>query len=131
MVNQRRNRKEHYHTVVKPQLKKKSYKDAKFKLPSSDPEYNRNRLMIYAHGIDILDYDTMLDEQDYKCAICGSEESNKPGHKEVGDNFFIDHCHKTGKIRGLLCNHCNMMLGSVKDNVYTLQNAINYLEKHA
>ena len=126
-VNQRRNPHEYYHTRVKPQLKKKSYKDAKFKLPPTDPDYNRNRLMIYAHGIDLLDYDEMLYEQDYKCAICGSEESNKPGR----DNFFIDHCHKTGKIRGLLCNHCNMVLGSVKDNVYTLQNAINYLEKHA
>ena len=119
--------KEYLPSRKKDCLKRLTYKDAKFKLPSSDPVYNRNRLMIYAHGIDLHDYDTMLDEQNYRCAICGSEESNNP-HRE---HFYIDHCHKTGKVRGLLCNHCNVMLGQAKDNISILHNAINYLEKHA
>jgi len=42
----------------------------------------------------------------------------------------IDHCHTTGKIRGVLCNNCNCALGLVKDNTDTLKTMINYLENH-
>ena len=49
------------------------------------------------------------------------ERQNKPN---------IDHCHKTNKIRGLLCHHCNIGLGNFNDNVVNLQLAIKYLEKN-
>lgn len=43
--------------------------------------------------------------------------------------LVVDHCHDTGKIRGLLCHNCNRALGLLKDSVHTLESAIDYLEK--
>lgn len=72
------------------------------------------------------DYLNLLEEQGGKCAICPKTE-NQEYHK----NFNIDHDHKTGKVRGLLCNGCNTGLGLFKDNTVNLQSAINYLNKYS
>lgn len=66
------------------------------------------------------EYTEMLIKQDNRCAICGSYQDKK--------KFCVDHCHKTKKIRGLLCFHCNVGIGHLKDNIQILQNAISYLE---
>jgi hypothetical protein len=63
----------------------------------------------------------MLMCQNCGCAIC-SEKA--PEHKSL----CVDHNHKTGKIRGLLCGNCNLMIGLVKDNPTILRHAITYLE---
>jgi hypothetical protein len=72
-------------------------------------------------GIDIHEYNKMLLAQNYSCKICLSHQS------EFKKQLFVDHCHKTGKIRGLLCNHCNIGLGKFKDDVGIINNAIKYL----
>lgn len=54
-----------------------------------------------------------------ECKICNTT-STKP--------LSVDHCHSTGKIRGLLCNPCNMGIGQFKDSIVRLKNAISYLE---
>lgn len=61
----------------------------------------------------------MLLEQNYKCKTCD---------KNIDEKYYVDHCHNSGKIRGLLCNSCNLVLGMVKDNVKTLQRMIDYLK---
>lgn len=58
-----------------------------------------------------------------KCNIC--KKSCTTGRK-----LAIDHCHNTGKVRGLLCSKCNLMLGQAKDNINILKSAINYLEEN-
>ena len=75
-------------------------------------------------GISADEYTQMLEAQDHSCAICGTQEPGR-GYK----NFSIDHCHDTGKIRGLLCNACNVGLGYFKDNEVNLEAAIKYLRK--
>jgi|DEB0MinimDraft_10_1074344.scaffolds.fasta_scaffold184493_1 hypothetical protein len=60
------------------------------------------------------------------CAVCGSEN---PGHRKY--DFVVDHNHKTGHPRGLLCHTCNVGVGMFKENPSTLDNAISYLAKHA
>ena len=70
------------------------------------------------------DYETMLINQDYSCAIC------KIHREDVSRDFAVDHCHKTGKIRDLLCINCNIMLGNGKDNKNIFKGAIKYLQKH-
>jgi DNA-directed RNA polymerase subunit RPC12/RpoP len=81
------------------------------------------------YNITPQEYETKLASQDYKCAICGKDASdNKRGGKL--DPLHIDHCHKTKQIRGLLCHQCNSGLGQFKDNIDTLQKAIDYLHKH-
>jgi hypothetical protein len=66
----------------------------------------------------------MMNEQDFKCAICSVHLS------DVKKSFAVDHDHATGKVRGLLCDLCNRALGQFKDNIDNLKAAINYLEKH-
>jgi hypothetical protein len=72
-------------------------------------------------------YDHMLLMQDGHCACCPATESGR-----ANDNYLIvDHDHETGDVRGLLCHHCNIMLGGAKDNLSTLQNGITYLSQHS
>lgn len=71
------------------------------------------------HGITIEQYDVMWEQQNGKCAICGNTGE--------GRALCIDHDHKTGKIRGLLCVRCNTALGSFRDDINRLRNAILYL----
>ena len=91
-----------------------------------DPEYNTNAMMKKNYGITLEEYDAMVEKQDGKCAIC---ETTKP--KGNGARFHIDHSHKTGKVRGLLCSPCNLALGKFKDDIAILQSAIEYLRDHA
>jgi hypothetical protein len=43
-------------------------------------------------------------------------------------NFVVDHCHATGKVRGLLCHNCNRALGLMQDNIENIKRAADYLE---
>lgn len=72
-------------------------------------------------GISQEQYDLMIKNQDNKCAIC-----KKAPYKNK--KLFIDHCHSTGNIRGLLCNSCNSGLGFFKDNCDFMLFAIEYLK---
>jgi hypothetical protein len=70
------------------------------------------------YGITLEDYDVMLARQGGKCLIC----KRKP--KKL---LCVDHCHARKKIRGLLCLHCNSMLGFARDNPRTLEEGARYL----
>jgi hypothetical protein len=72
-------------------------------------------------GISIAEYNSILESQKGKCAICG-------GHQVRKSRYDIDHNHKTGKIRGLLCSNCNRAIGLLRDNVDTILKAARYLE---
>lgn len=75
------------------------------------------------YGITIKQYDTMYEQQDGHCAICGKELI-----KGVVNGCCIDHCHETGKVRGLLCDSCNVGLGRFNDNPDTLIKASSYIK---
>ena len=87
------------------------------------PNFLRNQNIKHRFGITGEQYDLMLLQQNEVCAICKNPEL---GRNTV---LSVDHNHNTGKIRGLLCNGCNLALGLLKDNSYTLYNAIKYLSK--
>lgn len=76
------------------------------------------------YGMSEEDYNRLLETQNGLCGICKTDQSwnNKSKH------FFVDHCHDTGKIRGLLCDRCNRGLGYFKDDKEALAAAIKYLE---
>lgn len=77
-----------------------------------------------AYGMSEADYNMLLASQNGLCGICKTDKSwnNKSTH------FFVDHCHETGKVRGLLCDGCNRGLGYFKDSKESLSAAIKYLE---
>lgn len=76
------------------------------------------------YNMTLEDFDNMLILQDGKCKICGNSES-----KGKNKLLCIDHCHETGKVRGLLCHSCNTGIGNLRDNIDNLKNAIKYLEE--
>ena len=66
---------------------------------------NRRLRLKYHFGLSLDDYDAMLKKQDGCCGICGE-------HYSAFDiNLAVDHDHRTGQVRGLLCSHCNLLLG--------------------
>jgi hypothetical protein len=86
-----------------------------------NPIATKNSALKSAFGITIDDYHDMLAIQNGVCAICGVDNNGKYGY------FSVDHCHKTLKIRGLLCTNCNQGIGRFKDSVENIENAIRYL----
>lgn len=81
------------------------------------------RLRKYGLSADALV--NMQDSQHGLCAIC-----RRPLTKAGDTKECIDHCHTTGKLRELLCQRCNLVLGKVKDSVMVLEAMIAYLVKH-
>jgi hypothetical protein len=75
------------------------------------------------YGLHPSGYNQMLVEQNKACAIC-----KKP--VEPNKKLNVDHCHKSQKVRGLLCFKCNTILGLANDDPSILTNAISYLNKH-
>jgi hypothetical protein len=80
-----------------------------------------------SYGITLEDYNQMLQEQDGRCAICLGDDPKSP---ERVKHWYVDHCHSTGKVRGLLCNACNRALGNFGDDISNLQRAIEYLQRN-
>jgi hypothetical protein len=96
--------------------KNKRYDDGYFcycKDCMKDTQYLRR------YGISKVEVEQMIKDQDGLCALCHNS-MEKPR---------VDHDHATGKVRGILCNHCNVGLGHFFDNTKYLQNAIHYLNK--
>ena len=83
------------------------------------------------YGITLEDYYKMLEEQNHVCAICGRAEYATDHRSGLPRALAVDHCHETGKVRGLLCTNCNRGLGKFNDNIERLANAIKYLSKSA
>ena len=75
------------------------------------------------YGVSLEAYDAMLKSQDGSCAICG-------GQNQMDKPLAVDHCHKTGKVRGLLCYQCNVGIGNLRDDPNILRLAIRYIESY-
>jgi hypothetical protein len=92
---------------------------------AANPNRNRNQQLRAQYGMSLEDYERMLQEQSGRCAICPSEVGAK------GKSLAVDHCHETGRVRGLLCARCNVGIGMFQDDVSRLRNAIEYLNTPA
>jgi len=88
----------------------------------------KNAYLKKQYGITLDEYDPMLEQQKGVCAICGEKETNLDTRTGRIFELAVDHCHETGKVRGLLCTKCNTGLGAFKDSVELLNKAINYLQ---
>ncbi len=106
---------------------KKKMIDRYWREKNSDPERKkvlREREWKRAGIVDItfIKYEVMFKKQNGCCEICGINE-------KILGKLGVDHCHTTGKTRGLLCKQCNHILGNANDNIFTLKSAIKYLEE--
>lgn len=85
---------------------------------------NSRRSGLRRYGITLEQYDELLEAQDGRCGICGSED---PG---VRNKYFcVDHDHETGAVRGLLCHRCNVGIGYLKDDLEIVKKAVQYLSQ--
>lgn len=87
-------------------------------------QYRRDKLLKSAYGITQKDFDKMLEAQSGRCAVCGTAEN------QVTNVMFVDHCHSTGKVRGLLCSLCNSGIGKLQDDPEVVLKAYKYLLKY-
>lgn len=85
-------------------------------------EKKRNQTLRYKYGITSADYQTLLATQEGVCALCGKPHSDE-------QKLVVDHCHDTGRIRGLLCRSCNVAIGLLGDSPSGLQRALNYVTR--
>ena len=86
------------------------------------PEMRKKIMLKHQYGMSEETYKTMEFSQNGKCAIC----FNVP----INHVLFVDHCHKTKKVRGLLCRKCNAVLGMCNDDEKILQSSIDYLRRY-
>ena len=118
----------HGHYAIRTKEQRDAYnkkrKETREHLRANQPvivraEYKRGNLKKY--GISLEEFEILLDKQQGMCAICGRPWG-------AGRNDGVDHDHKTGVVRGLLCTMCNAGLGHFSDDVELMRKAISYLE---
>lgn len=83
-----------------------------------------------AYGITYEQYQYMFLKQNGKCAICKKETEFNDYRSSKRINLGVDHCHETGKVRGLLCVHCNFGIGAFKDDIKLMSKAIKYIKSN-
>jgi hypothetical protein len=81
------------------------------------------------YGLTLDDYDNMLQEQQGLCYLCGLPETALKATKDGVKNLAVDHCHKTGKVRKLLCTKCNTAIGLLNDDIGLVKRLAQYLEE--
>jgi len=112
----------------KPEVKE-HYLQKQRERRAANPEKNREahrkserRRKFRRYGITEEQYLQMLKDQNQSCAICKTTCSGTR-------DWHIDHCHDKGHVRGVLCSHCNLMLGHARDRTDILIEAIKYLQE--
>lgn len=83
---------------------------------------NKVRVAARKYGITEEELQAMIDTANGVCPICTGP---------IGEKLHIDHCHETGKVRNVLCGNCNNGLGQFKENIETLERAVEYLKLHS
>lgn len=101
---------------------KDSKADKKNAYWNAHPEWSRRKHLKRKYGITIEQYDEMFRSQGGVCAVCERPQQRR--------RLNVDHNHITGAVRGLLCDHCNIGLGKLKDNPGLLLAALNYLASY-
>ncbi|MCK5614402.1 endonuclease VII domain-containing protein [Candidatus Pacearchaeota archaeon] len=118
------------HKVRRHEQQKKYYQLHKAKILKRNKEYsktekgksaNLRKRLKSNYGITLEQYDKMIEDQNGVCAICGGINTN-------GQRLCVDHDHKTGKVRKLLCHRCNSSLGWVREDITVLRLMVKYLD---
>ena len=97
--------------------------------------YGRVKRMQHAikykkYGLTEYTFNELLKKQKNKCPICEKTFGSINNDGEFKNRIYIDHCHKTKQVRGLLCPGCNTLLGYAKDSDIVLMKAIKYIKEN-
>lgn len=120
-------------TIQQPKTRKqrKQEKDLAYlldEIPITHKETKRRKVtpeehLVRTYGITLAEKQQMILSQSCMCGICCKNIDPKDA-----SSVAVDHCHATGKVRGILCRECNLMIGLARDNEQILANAIHYLK---
>lgn len=108
--------------TINPLTGKRNYKKKYNQYAVNSKDYIRNSVLKTKYKINLEIYNQMILDQNNKCAICNRHTNILPKALDV------DHCHTTGKVRGLLCGKCNMGIGYFQDNPEIIEKALNYIK---
>jgi Recombination endonuclease VII len=125
----------HFHKNSKPgsycitcdKIRRKEYR----KRPEvKEREYRQQMERFYEkrYGISLEDYELLLKLQNYCCGICKKNNKKIDHRSKKIQRYHVDHCHKTNKVRGLLCAKCNQGIGFFDDDILILESCIKYLQ---
>ena len=105
--------------VKNPEPTKRRMRAWKLAHPKRTKEYHRE-YTLKKYGLTVETYRKLEEGQRGRCACCGKEK-----------RLCVDHCHRSGKVRALLCHSCNLAIGLMQDNPNTFESAAQYLRKHS
>ena len=91
--------------------------------PAKHAKESRRWNLRVNYGLEPEDYEEILKSQDHRCAVCLKHETEVPRQR-----LYVDHCHDSGEVRGLLCSHCNAGIGNLMDSPALLREALRYVE---
>lgn len=94
---------------------------SKWNKNTQTPEQTRSYNLKKKYGLSVEEYNQMFLTQEGKCKICSTHQS------ELKKRLYVDHCHATGKVRGLLCHNCNLAIGYFQDNSQLMLKGANYV----
>ena len=101
-------------------------KERQRKFRKANPLYGKNTYLKKMYGVDLNWYSEQSEKQNHVCAICFQPETAVIKGKKI--SLAVDHCHDTGKVRGLLCRSCNNAIGAFKHDKSIILKAIEYLD---
>jgi len=96
---------------------------------AENPERVLQYTLRYAYGLDVASYSALLEAQGSACAICRREERRINKRTGKPTRLAVDHCHRTGVVRGLLCSGCNTAIGLLDESASIIQSAMEYLAR--
>lgn len=110
-----------------PEDRREYMREWRMKARAANPDYYADSDLRKNYGVTLDWYNQKLEEQNGVCAICKEPETTVINGKTI--SLSVDHCHKTGDARGLLCKSCNQALGLFRDKIDTLESAVRYLRR--
>lgn len=113
---------------VKRENHARGQREWRAKNPKKHAEYKTNLDLMNKYGITLNVYREILGAQGGGCAICGDVAPRGRGKHRL---FVVDHCHTTGKVRGLLCAGCNTAIGLFGEDEQRMKSAIKYIRRSA
>ena len=84
----------------------------------------KNTRLLRLYGITLKEWQALYDKQEGYCIVCETHQA------ELTKPLCVDHCHKTNKVRGLLCSHCNTSLGFLKEDRRIVLRLVDYIDSN-